>query len=76
MNYEFWWDCAPWGVDDIPIGHVFRDEWQRPTVGIQLKIKGKLVVVTRTDPTSNSATAAVKYYVSEVNGNKPYMLKK
>lgn len=72
MNYEFYWDGKPWDMDDIPIGHIFRDEWQRPQVGMEIKIKGKLVRVTRTDPTTNPSNTMVKYYVEPVNGNWQY----
>jgi len=72
MNYEFYWDGQPWDMEDIPIGHVFRDEWQRPVIGLELRIKGKIVRVTRTEPAGNPDNVSVKYYVENINGNKPY----
>ena len=72
MNYSFWWDGQPWGVADLPIGHIFREEWQRPEIGMEVRIKGKVVRVTRTSPSGNPTGVTVKYYVEELNGNKPY----
>ena len=54
-NYEFWWDNSSHGYDDLPIGQISREEWERPEVGMQLTIKGKLVKVTRCSPSSNPA---------------------
>lgn len=75
-NYEFWWDGQPWGLDDIPIGYVIRDEWQRPVVGSEVRIKGKIVRVTRTSPSSNPTGQKVIYYVENINGNRPYKMNK
>jgi len=71
-NYDFYWDGQPWGMDDLPIGTVFRDEWQRPEVGMEIKIKGKIVRITRTSPSGNPAGQKVIYYVENLNSNKPY----
>lgn len=72
MNYEFFWDGKPWGKDDIPIGTIFREEWQRPEVGMEIRIKGRIVKVTRTSPSGNPAGQKVIYYVENLNGNWPY----
>lgn len=76
MNYEFWWDGKPWAQDDIPIGCVSREEWQRPEVGMEIRIKGKIVKVTRTSPAGNPTGQKVIYYVTNLNGNAPYKAKK
>ena len=72
MNYEYWWDGQSFNQDDIPIVTIFREPWQRPSVGMELYVKGKHVRVTRTDPASNPDNTSVKYYVEPVNGNWPY----
>lgn len=72
MNYTFYWDGQPWDSDDILIGTIFRDQWQRPTLGQEIKIKGKVVKVTRIDPAANPSNTSVTYYVEEINGNSPY----
>lgn len=72
MNYEFWWDGQPFNSDDIPIVTISREPWQRPQVGMELSLKGKIVRVTRTDPASNPSDTSVKYYVESINSNWPY----
>lgn len=72
MNYAFWWDGQSTNTDDIPIITIFREPWQRPSVGMELHIKGKHVRVTRAVPSSNPDNTAVTYYVEPVNGNWPY----
>lgn len=71
-NYEFWWDNSSWGKEDLPIGQISRNEWERPQIGMQLTIKGKLVKITRVSPTSNPTGQKVIYYVEPVNSNWPY----
>lgn len=72
-NYEFWWDGQPWGMDDIPIVGVFRDEAFRPSVGMEVRLKGgKIVRITRQSPANNPAGQKVTYYVENLNGNRPY----
>ncbi len=76
MNYNFFWDGQPWDRDDIVIGMIFREPWQRPTLGAELKIKGVLVRVTRIVPRDNPDNAAVTYFVEPLNGNWPYKMVK
>jgi hypothetical protein len=71
-NYEFWWDGGPWDRDDLAIGCINRDEWQRPEIGMEIRIKGRIVKITRTDPPNNPTGQKVKYFVEPVNGNWPY----
>jgi hypothetical protein len=76
MNYEFWFDGQPHGKDDLPIGYVFREEWQRPTIGGQVRIKGRNYKITRTSPAGNPTGQKVIYYVEPVNDNWPYRARK
>lgn len=71
-NYEFWIDGKPWDRDDLPIGHVFRNEWERPQVGQEIRIKGKVWKITRTSPPNNPTGQKVIYYVEDLNPNWPY----
>ena len=41
MNYELWRTGDGGDVPDSVIGVIFRDPWQRPTVGQEITIKGK-----------------------------------
>ena len=72
MNYNLYWDGQPYGRDDLLIGTIFREPWQRPTLGAHFTIKGREVKIVRVSPTSNPANALVKYYVEPVTGNWPY----
>ncbi len=74
MNYNFFWDGQPWDRDDIVIGMIFREPWQRPTLGAELKIKGVLVRVTRIVPRANPDDVSVTYFVEPLNGNWPYKM--
>ena len=76
MNYNFFWDGQPWAREDIVIGLIFREPWQRPTLGAELKIKGALVRVTRIVPKDNPDNVSVTYFVEPVNGNWPYKMRK
>ena len=76
MNYTFYWDGQPWDADDILIGQISRDPWQRPTLGQEIKIRGKIVKVTRINPASNPSNTSVTYYVESVNNNAPYKARK
>jgi len=58
--------------DDLPLGHVFREEWQRPEIGMEVRIKGRVFKITRTVPANNPAGVLVKYYVEPLNSNWPY----
>lgn len=71
-NIEFWWDGGPWAMDDIPIVGVFRDTWDIPTVGMEVRIKGKVVRITRQSPNPSVADTKTIFYVENINGNKPY----
>jgi len=74
MNYTFKWDGQPFGKEDIVIGIIFREPWQRPTLHLELMIKGAHVRVTRTLPADNPDNAGVTYFVEPVNGNWPYKM--
>lgn len=54
------------GTQYVYIGTERRDSWERPTVGIQLTIKGKLYEVSHTDPVSNPADSTVNYYLTKI----------
>lgn len=69
VNIEYWWDGQPWGQPDIPIVGVFRDEWEHPDVGHEVRIKGKIVKITR--KTEGDAGSKI-FYVQNINGNAPY----
>ena len=73
VNIEYWWDGKPWDMDDIPIVGVFRDEWQHPDVGHEVRIKGTVVVITRK---TTKASGFKIFYVANINGNRPYKAKK
>jgi hypothetical protein len=72
VNIEFFWDGGPWGMDDIPIVGVFRDEWMIPAVGQEVRIKGKIVRITRQSPNPSVSGQKTTYFVQNINGNKPY----
>ena len=72
-NYEFWWDGGPWDKDDLPLGQITREEWQRPEIGMEIRIKGRIVKITRTDPSNNPPGQKVIYFVEPLNGNWPFM---
>jgi hypothetical protein len=72
MNYEFWFDGAPYGKDDMPIGTVHREEFARPIIGGQVKINGRYYLITRTSPAGNPTGQKVIYYVEPVNHSWPY----
>ena len=74
MNYEFLWDGGPFDKDDISIGQIIRDPWQRPTLGQELMIKGALVRVVRINPSNNPDDQKVQYFVEPVNSNWPYKM--
>ena len=74
MNYEFLWDGQPWDRDDIKIGQIIREPWQRPTLGLELMIKGAHVRVTRIFPANNPDDQKVQYFVEPVNGSWPYKM--
>ena len=74
MNYNFFWDGKSWGKDDIVIGLIFREPWMRPSVGHRITIKGKEVLITRSDPDPHTEFDSVTYYVEPVNGNWPYKM--
>ena len=73
VNIEYWWDCQPWGMDDIPIVGVFRDDWEHPDVGHEVRIKGKVVRITRKTVKASGSTI---FYVENINGNRPYKANK
>lgn len=76
MNYNFYFDGRPWNRDDLFIGTLFMDEWARPTLGQQIKLKGKILKIVRIDPRDNPTGQSVKYYVESLNPDWPYREKK
>ena len=76
VQYTYFWDGQPWNRDDIPIGHVFRESWQRPVLHSEVKIKGRIVRVTRIEPADNPDDAPVTYFVEPLNNNWPYRMDK
>ncbi len=76
VNIEYWWDGKPWAMDDIPIVGVFRDEWEHPAVGHEVRIKGTVVRITRQSPNPSVTGTKTIFYVENLNGNRPYKAKK
>ena len=72
LNYEIWLSGNGGDIADSKLFTIFLEEWSRPTTGQQLKIKGTLFQVDRTDPTTNPAGQMVKIFVSRYNPNKPF----
>jgi hypothetical protein len=72
LNYEIWLAGDGGDIPDTPIGYVFRDPWQRPTVGQEIRVQGKIFKVLRSTPSSNPDNAKVIYYVESPNDNWPY----
>ena len=72
LNYEIWLSGNGGDIADSKLFTIFLDEWSRPTTGQQLKIKGTLFQVDRTDPTTNPTGQMVKIFVSPYNPNKPF----
>jgi len=71
-NYEIWLAGNGGDIKDTKLFNVFLEEWARPTKGQQLKIKGTLFEVVRTDPSSNPAGQMVKIYLEPFNRNRPF----
>ena len=71
-NYEIWLSGNGGDVADSKLFTIFLEEWSRPTIGQQIKIKGTLFQVDRTDPSDNPAGQMVKIFVSPYNPNKPF----
>ena len=59
-------------VADFKLFTIFLEDWARATKGQQLTIKGTLMEVLRTDPTTNPPGQMVKIYVQPFNPNKPF----
>ena len=65
VNYNFYIDVDP----PIFLNKIAIDEWERPTLGTQLKFKftgRKVWEVSRVVPPSNPSDQEVTYYVLEV----------
>ena len=60
-------------MDDLFIITVFREEWEHPDVGHEVRIKGKVVRITRVE---TRPSGFKKFFVENINGNKPYIAKK
>ena len=71
-NYEIWLSGNGGDVSDSKLFTIFLEEWSRPTIGQQIKIKGTLFQVDRTDPTDNPTGQMVKIFVSPYNPNQPF----
>ena len=65
-NYEIWLSGNGGDIADSKLFTIFLEEWSRPTTGQQLKIKGTLFQVDRTDPTTNPAGQMVKIFPKEL----------
>ena len=72
MNYELWVEGNGGDIRDTVIGVIFRDPWQRPAVGQEIQIKGKIFTILRCDPADNPENTLVKYYIEKPNDNWPY----
>ena len=75
MNYELWIAGNGAEIPDAVIGTIFREPWQRPTVGQEIQIKGRIYKVLRCVPSNNPDNVMVKYYVDPPNDNWPYKRK-
>ncbi len=75
MNYELWIAGNGGDIPDTVLGVIFREPWQRPTVGQEIQIKGRIFTVLRCDPSNNPDNTVVKYYVDLPNDNWPYKTK-
>lgn len=64
-NYEIWLQGDGGQIADVVLGMIERDDWMRPTVGQEIKLKGKTYYVVRADPSSNPPNVKVKYYVQK-----------
>jgi len=71
-NYEIWMVGDGGNIADYKLFSIYLEEWARPTIGQQLKIKGTMMEVLRTDPTSNPPGQMVKIFVHPFNPNKPF----
>ena len=67
MNYELWVEGNGGDIPDTVIGVIFRDPWQRPAVGQEIQIKGKIFTILRCDPADNPENTLVKYYIETPN---------
>jgi|TARA_R100001244_G_scaffold128621_1_gene99581 hypothetical protein len=72
LNYEIWLSGNGGDISDSKLFTIFLEEWARPTRGQQMKIKGTLFEVDRTDPSDNPTGQMVKIFVSQYNPNKPF----
>lgn len=72
MNYNFYLAGNGGNVSDVLIGTVFREPWQRPVLGNEVKIKSKIFKVIRIIPADNPDNTTVAYYVEPLNPNWPY----
>ena len=72
MNYTFYLAGNGGNISDTILGQITREPWERPTLGLELKIKSKTFRVIRIDPTSNPDNTTVSYYVEPLNNNWPY----
>lgn len=75
MNYELWMAGNGADIPDTVLGVIFREPWQRPTVGQEIQIKGRIFTILRCVPSSNPDNVMVKYYVDPPNDNWPYKQK-
>lgn len=72
MNYTFYLAGNGGNISDTILGQITREPWERPTLGLELKIKSKTFRVIRIDPPSNPDNTTVSYYVEPLNNNWPY----
>ena len=62
MNYELWIAGDGGSIPDTLLGVIFRDPWQRPAVGQEIQIKGKIFTILRCDPADNPENTLVKLF--------------
>lgn len=72
MNYELWVEGNGGDIPDTVLGVIFREPWQRPAVGQEIQIKGKIFTILRAVPADNPDNTLVKYYIEKPNYNWPY----
>jgi len=71
MNYNFVLSGGG-HTEDLTIGTIFREPWQRPTLGGRVFIKRVEYDVIKTTPTGNPDNVSVTYLVELHNPSAPY----
>ncbi len=71
-NYQFFLAGNGGDIADLLLGSITREEFQRPVLHQQIRIKGRLFEVIRINPSNNPTGQLVQYFVEPLNLNKPY----